>query len=73
MTVEKKFCDRTEIDAYHRYLMTAQVGEGERNYHVFYFLIRGATPEETKQLYLQPCDSYPKLVEGGSDRLQLAV
>eukprot|EP00939_MAST-03C_sp_MAST-3C-sp1_P003153 g3153.t1 len=41
-------------------------GKGERNFHSFYFVVRGATAEEKKEFHLKDCDSYPKLVEGGS-------
>ena len=41
-------------------------GKGERNYHIFYFLIRGATDEETKSLRLSKCEDFPKLMGGGS-------
>lgn len=42
-------------------------GRNERNYHIFYFLLRGATPEERKLLFdrenAKPLD-YEKLWEG---------
>jgi len=41
-------------------------GQGERNYHIFYFLIRGATEEEIKSLQLSKCEDFPKLMGGGS-------
>jgi myosin heavy subunit len=41
-------------------------GKGERNYHIFYFLIRGASDEETKSLRLSKCENFPKLMGGGS-------
>eukprot|EP00941_MAST-03F_sp_MAST-3F-sp1_P002696 g2696.t1 len=39
-------------------------GEGERNYHIFYFLICGA--KEKKDLHLEPCENYSLLKQGGS-------
>lgn len=41
-------------------------GAGERNYHIFYALIRGATGEERKKWDIKTCDEYPCLVRGGS-------
>ena len=41
-------------------------GRNERNYHIFYFLIRGATEEEIKSLQLSKCEDFPKLMGGGS-------
>jgi len=41
-------------------------GEGERSYHVFYGLVRGATPEEQAKYNFKSCDDYPLLCEGGS-------
>ena len=40
-------------------------GKGERNYHIFYFLIRGKIDGE-EVFKLKTCDDYPKLMEGGS-------
>jgi len=44
-------------------------GKGERNFHIFYFLIRGGTAEEKKEFFLDDCDKYPKLCEGGSSQI----
>eukprot|EP00941_MAST-03F_sp_MAST-3F-sp1_P002033 g2033.t1 len=44
-------------------------GSGERNYHIFYLLLRGGKEKnytEVNDFKLRSCDSYPKLCEGGS-------
>jgi myosin heavy subunit len=40
-------------------------GHGERNYHVFYQLCRGATEEERAALRLGPAEAFSYLVSGG--------
>jgi myosin heavy subunit len=42
-------------------------GKLERNYHIFYFLIKGKTPEEQKVLDLRPAKEYGMLYGGGID------
>jgi len=44
----------------------ADQGAGERNYHIFYGLIRGATAEEKSRLKLKDPDEYEMLMGGGS-------
>ena len=44
----------------------ADQGAGERNYHIFYGLIRGATAEEKSRLKLKDADEYEMLMGGGS-------
>eukprot|EP00940_MAST-03C_sp_MAST-3C-sp2_P001267 g1267.t1 len=39
-------------------------GVGERNYHIFYFLIKGATPEEKKIFKLKNVEDYDMLMHG---------
>lgn len=40
-------------------------GESERNYHIFYQLLAGATPEERKKFRLMPPDKYEALNKTG--------
>jgi myosin heavy subunit len=46
--------------------MTKQVdqGEGERNYHIFYFLIKGATKEEQSMFNFKNVADYGMLMHG---------
>lgn len=40
-------------------------GKGERNFHIFYFLLKGKTPEEDKLLRLKSAEKYKMLFGGG--------
>ena len=40
-------------------------GKEERNFHIFYFLLKGATPEERKSLRLKNAQEYGMLFGGG--------
>ncbi|XP_033226545.1 unconventional myosin-IXb-like isoform X2 [Belonocnema kinseyi] len=40
-------------------------GRNERNYHVFYYLLAGATEQEKQSLHLESCDRYNYLNKSG--------
>ena len=45
-------------------------GRHERNYHVFYYLLAGASEVETKVLHLKPINEYHYLNQSGSFSLE---
>lgn len=40
-------------------------GRNERNYHVFYYLLAGASDQEKQSLHLESCDRYNYLNKSG--------
>ncbi len=45
-------------------------GIGERNYHIFYFLLRGASASERKKYGLMSCDEYRMLNIGKCNKIE---
>ena len=44
--------------------------KGQRSFHIFYFLIRGATPEERKKYYIRDSPEDYRMFRGGTTRVE---
>ena len=49
------------------FLVHFSPGPGERSYHIFYFLLRGATPAQKAAMHLKGIDDYNYLSASGCD------